>query len=153
MIGFLLWLSGVAVGVAVTYAALWRQQRRAMDANAELVRAYVESPLTTGPPVLPSDSGFPLRGARYDPDLPKPVHRRMTDDYVHPRVYGVTAHALAAEVIEPVRTEVYRPRHLVSGEDTVAILPGDGDFTQELKRLTAGYYASAASHVRQAVGR
>jgi hypothetical protein len=149
MIGFLLWLSGVAVGVAVTYAALW-QQRRAMDANAELMRKWTEAPLTVTPPALPSDSGF-LRPARYTPPN-EPVHRRMTDDYVHPRVYGVTAHALAAEVIEPVRTE-YAPRHLVSGDDTVAILPGDGDFTQELKRLTAGYYASAASHVRQAVGR
>ncbi len=57
--------------------------------------------------------------------LPEPLHLRMTDRVAHPKVYAsLSAHLVAAEVIEPVRTqvEVYRARH--STEDpTVAIDP------------------------------
>ncbi len=142
-----LWV-GAVLGGAFVYVALWRKRRDTAD-NAELVRKWTDAPLLTHAPVLPSDSGF-LREARY---MPEPIHRRLTDDVAHPRVYAsaAVAHVLAAEVIEPTRTEVlpYVARHLVSEDATVAIVPGD--FTQELKRLTADYYTAAAVRVRQAV--
>ncbi len=123
-----LWV-GAVLGGAFVYVALWRKRRDTAD-NAALVRKWTDAPLVTHAPVLPSDSGF-LREARYTPPMPEPVHRRLTDAVAHPRpkVYGraVVAHVMAAEVIEPVRTEsgFYRPRHATTAEPTVAINPAE----------------------------
>lgn len=59
---------------------------------------------------------------------------------VTPSVLRVAHRPEPPAVVEPVRTEVmpaYRARH-----------SSDGEFTQEIKRMTAAYYSQAAAHMR-----
>lgn len=66
-----------------------------------------------------------------------------------PSVLRVAHRPEPPAVVEPVRTEVlpgYRARH--SSSEVTGPIEREGEFTQEIKRMTAEYYSQAAAHMR-----